>query len=49
MVSSGEGGLQQVFYSQGGEAVAQVAQRGGGSPMSGDSQGQAEGALSTLF
>ena len=30
-----------VFYHQGGEAVAQVAQRGGGCPIPGDTQGQA--------
>ena len=29
------------FYSKGGEALAQVAQRGGGCPIPGDTQGQA--------
>ena len=29
------------FHSKGGEALAQVAQRGGGCPVCGDSQGQA--------
>ena len=33
----------------GSEALAQVAQRGGGCPIPGDSQGQAGGALSTLI
>ena len=30
-----------MFYHQGGEALAQVAQRGGGCPIPGDTQGQA--------
>jgi len=30
-----------VFYSTGGEALEQVAQRGGGCPILGDTQGQA--------
>ena len=33
--------------SKGGEEVAQVAQRGGGSPVLGDIQGEVGGALST--
>ena len=40
---------EEVFYSKGSEALAQVAQRGGGCPIPGDSQGQAGGALSTLI
>ena len=35
------------FYSKGGEALAQVALRGGGCPIPGDTQGQAGEALST--
>ena len=31
----------KVFYGDGGEALEQVAQRGGGSPIPGDIQGQA--------
>ena len=38
---------EKVFYDQGGEALAQVAQRGGGCPVPGDIQGQAGWALST--
>ena len=30
-----------MFYSEGGEAVEQVAQRSGGSPILGDNQGHA--------
>ena len=33
--------VQKLFYNQGGEALAQVAQRGGGCPIPGDIQGQA--------
>ena len=41
-VAVGSGKIQErVFYSKGGEAVVQVAQRGGGCPLLGDSQGQA--------
>ena len=32
---------KKLFYSRGGEAVAQVAQRGGGCSVLGDIQGQA--------
>jgi len=32
---------KKVFYKKGGEALAQVAQRGDGCPVPGDSQGQA--------
>ena len=32
---------EHVFYSEGGEALAQAAQRGGGSPDPEDTQGQA--------
>ena len=32
---------EEVFYSKGGEALEQVAQRGGGCPIPGDVQGQA--------
>ena len=32
---------EEVFYSKGGEAQLQVAQRGGGCPILGDIQGQA--------
>ena len=32
---------KEVFYSKGGKAVAQVAQKGGGCPIPGDTQGQA--------
>ena len=32
---------EKLFYSKGGEALAQVAQRGGGCPIPGDTQGQA--------
>ena len=35
------------FYNKNSEALAQVAQRGGGHPVPGDIQGQAGGALST--
>ena len=31
---------ENVFYNKGGEALAQVAQRGGGCPIPGDTQGQ---------
>jgi len=32
---------EKVFYNKGGEALAQVAQRGDGCPILGDTQGQA--------
>ena len=32
---------EDVFYNKGGEALAQVAQRAGGCPIPGDTQGQA--------
>ena len=32
---------EKVFYTKGGKALAQVAQRGGGCPVLGDTQGQA--------
>mgnify|MGYP001853027772 CR=1 FL=1 len=32
---------RKTFYNKGGEALEQVAQRGGGSPVPGDIQGQA--------
>ena len=32
---------KKLFYNKGGEALAQVAQRGGGCPIPGDTQGQA--------
>jgi len=35
------------FYSKGGEALAQVALRGGGCPIPGDTPGQSGEALST--
>jgi len=35
------------FYNTDGEALAQVAQSGGGCPIPGDTQGQAGWALST--
>lgn len=40
---------EKVFYSEGIEAMEQVAQRGGGGPVLGDIEGQAGGALSTLI
>ena len=33
--------MEEVFYNTGGEALAQVAQWGGGYPIPGDTQGQA--------
>lgn len=33
--------MENAFYNSGGEAVKQVAQRGGGCPLLGDTQGQA--------
>ena len=33
--------MEEGFYTKGGEALAQVAQRGGGCPVPGDAQGQA--------
>jgi len=33
--------MKEVFYDKNSEALAQVAQRGGGCPISGDTQGQA--------
>ncbi len=45
--SKEHGCKEEVFYNKGGEALAQVAQRGGGCPIPGDSQGQAGGALSS--
>ena len=33
---------EEVFYAEGGEALAQVAQRGCGCPIPGDFQGEAE-------
>ena len=33
--------MVEAFYTQGGEALTQVAQRGGGYPVPGDTQGQA--------
>jgi len=41
------GHKEEVFYTKGSEALAQVAQRRGGCPIPGDSPGQAGGALST--
>ena len=38
---------EKVFYNKGGEALAQVAQRGGGYLGPADTQRQAGGALST--
>ena len=38
---------EEAFYSMGGEALAEVAQRRGGCLIPGDTQGQAGGALST--
>jgi len=38
---------EEVFYRDGGEALAQVAQRCGGCPVPGDTQGQSGRALST--
>ena len=32
---------KKVFYSEGGEALEQAAQRGGGCPVPGDTQGEA--------
>lgn len=37
--------IRKKFYSEGGEALAQVAQRCGGCPILGDIQGQALGNL----
>ena len=34
---------EKLFYSKGGEALAQVAQRGGGCPIPADAQSQAGG------
>ena len=36
------------FYDKSSDALAQVAQRGGGGPIPGDAQGQAGRALSDL-
>jgi len=36
-----EGCREEIFYSKGSEALAQVAQRGVGCPIPGDTQGQA--------
>ena len=38
---------KRFFYNTGGEALAQVAQRGGGCRIAGDIQGQAGGVLRT--
>ena len=38
---------EAVFYNKCGEALEQVAQRGGGCPIPGDTKGQAGWALST--
>ena len=43
------GHKEKVFYNKGGEALDQVAQRGRGCPILGDTQGQAGGALSNLM
>lgn len=32
--------MEEMFYSEGGETLEQVAQRGGGCPISGNVQGQ---------
>jgi len=40
-------GFKKVFYGQVDEALAQAAQRGGGCPILGGTQGQAGWALST--
>ena len=42
-------GIRQLFYNKGGEALERVAQRGGGCPIPGNTQGQAGGALSTWW
>jgi len=34
---------EEEFYPEGGEALAQVTQRGSGCPIPGDTQGQLEG------
>jgi len=47
--SPGWGGAGGSFYDKGGEALAQVAQRGGGYSVPADSQDQAGGALSTWW
>ena len=39
--------VKQVFYTRGGEAVAQVAQRGGGAPSLQTAKVRLDGALST--
>jgi len=39
--------MEEVFYNKGDEALAQVAWRGGGCPISGDMKGQAGRDLST--
>lgn len=41
--------MEEVFYYQGCEALAQVAQRGSRCPIPGDIQGQAGGAVSNLI
>ena len=38
--------IRKFFHSKGNEALAQVAWRGGGAPIPGDTQGQAGQALS---
>ena len=40
---------EEIFYNKGGEALAQIEQRGSGCPVLGDIQGQAGGALSNLI
>ena len=41
------GSKEEVLYSKGNDTLAQVAQWGGKCPITGDTQGQAEGTLST--
>ena len=54
MIEQGDGRFRldirkKFFYNKGGEALEQVAQRGGGCPILGDIRGQAEPrALSNL-